>query len=307
MTGKKILTGFLLACLFLPCNVAYAVAKPASGTAAEGSPQVMVESYEVTEGQLLSGQKVNLKMNIKNESVNRAAKSLVLTYHEKQYQMLPQDGAGNQVFIGEIGPGEVAEVNIPMVIAEELRTSLITLELSISYGDEDGVAYLNQPTIYFNVFPEHLVVENLYVSSQPEEQRDSLVSVSYRNQSTETISNLVFHVNGDIAEEGKQMSFLSLAPGEQRFSDIQVAFNKTGEQRVTAYFTYQDESGHEFATKEQTVTVQVVPGSDLPSYEEKTIDMTVIGVKAAITLVLLLAGIMVIKKGLKEKKRAFYR
>lgn len=238
-------------------------------------PRILLDSYEITEGQLTPGGTVKIKFNFKNTSTTIAANNLLITYSESDNMIQPEDGESNQFYIEEIEPSSYESVEIQMrvsdniVMKQDSQEGAQRIEKSIASKVEFNISYLydreessyeasNDTYIILPITQECVLdVKNLTMADTGVVGSKSFVSVVCVNEGTTPISDVVMHIEGNIEEEQKEVKIGNIPVGAQQALDYYVTMQQEGNQKLEIYFTYEDEKGVKYKSVKKEYNISV--------------------------------------------------
>ena len=272
--GKQIIM-WMLVCMLMLCTASAEkmVETPAAAAAAEpveisidpvnenGSqlhtgPVLMVTDYAVIQGETVPGSSFVLQMNIANLSEYAAAYNVMATLTIENTSVALQEGATNQVYSHEIPPMQSVEVQFPLEVYSYCTDENMILTMTMTCVD----AYVVQYDFQTMMTPNVDVLRTLHVSSLTVPQfvhRNSsmIISATLANVEPVTLNRIRMHVvtqyGEQITEAGQMLS------GESKTVNSIYRFPEHQTEKVQVYFTYENLSGHEFATDLQDFEVVV--------------------------------------------------
>lgn len=294
---KKIVSSVLLiGSMLIPTITTHA----AQMSSAE-SAVVNIESYEVEEGVLIPGEQVTLNLSLKNNSKTVPAENVVLTLESANYALLPIYGEDNQVYVGTIEAGGTKEVSVKATVNTQYNTDAAQLKIEFSYIS-GSTPLSNSTAIYIPTYASgNLIAESTVVSGNTTVGARTLVSVKYRNASTANIADIKLVIDGNIAEESKEIALPTASAGKSYMNDYYVTFTESGIQTLTIQYQYTDEQGNKYVTDcgsyKVNVTNEVASDSTATVVQEKSnaasmavrfVLLTVVGVAVLAVIVIYL-------------------
>lgn len=293
---KKIVSSVLLISSMLIPTITTHAAQMSSAESAV----VNVESYEVEEGVLTPGEQVTINLVLKNNSKTVSAENVVLTLESANYALLPIYGEDNQVYVGTIEADGTKEVSVKATVNTEYNTEAAQLKIQFSYIS-GATPLSNNTAIYIPTYASgNLIAESTIVSGNTTVGARTLLSVKYRNASTADIADIKLMIDGNIAEDNKEISLPTASAGKSYMNDYYVAFTESGIQTLTIQYQYTDEQGNKYVTDcgsyKVNVTNDVTDGSVATVVKEGTnssllikfIMLTVVGVAVLAVIVIYL-------------------
>ena len=221
-------------------------------------PKLVLESYEVVSDDLTAGNQGVIRLTIKNESKDKDALNVLLSYISEDNKIYPVYGKSNQVYVGNIAAGKKVTVDVEVSVSDTLDTNtvLTTFELA---GTDGTINFYNQFFVAIPVVEKlSLKVNNVSLAQNSVLGAKSLVSVGYSNDGLEDIYNAVLHIEGNIDVAQRVVGIGDIAAGENKYLDYYVIFQQSGNQQLKIYFTYEDKNGNAYSSDVTENTVKVV-------------------------------------------------
>ena len=264
----------LLLCLTMLCTASAEmiaeppVAEPASqaevsidpvqeeGTQLRTGPVLMVTDYSVIQGETIPGSSFVLQMNIANLSETAAAFNMLATLKIENVSVALQQGATNQMYFHEIPPLHTVVVEFPLEVYSYCMEENMILSMTMTCYD-DAAIYYNFQTM---MTPNIDVLRTLHVSSLTVPQfvhRNSsmIINATLTNSEPVALNNIRMHV---ITQYGEQITDVGqMLSGENKTVNSIYRFPEQQTEDVQVYFTYENLSGHQFATDRESFDVIV--------------------------------------------------
>lgn len=294
---KKIVSSVLLIGSMLISTITSYAAQMSSAESAV----VNIESYEIEEGVLTPGEQVTLNLTLKNNSKTVPAENVVLTLESANYALLPVYGEDNQVYVGTIEADGTKKVSVKATVNTEYNTDAAQMKIQFSYIS--GVTPLSNSTaIYIPTYASgNLIAESTVVSGSTTVGARTLVSIKYRNASTADIADAKLVIEGNIAEENKEIVLPTASAGKSYTGDYYVTFSESGIQTLSIQYQYTDSQGNNYVTdcgaykvnvtneiaSENTATV-VREGTNTASMAVRFIMLTIVGAAVLAVIVIYL-------------------
>lgn len=269
------------------------------------APRVMVESYEVVDGQMLQGEEFTLKVNLKNTNEYADAYNVLVTYTSETDNVRLVDQATNQHYEPLIKAGETVSYEMVMEVMDIYEMDTMIMDFNFHYYDQLGNGYDNLSKVTPRIGKScEMEINSLTVSETATVGAKSLVNLRYSSVGKSPIESATMIIKGDISENEKEIPLAGVSGSEQKYLDYYVNFLNPGEQTLTIEFKYTDEEGREYTIEPQefdvTVSsyqpkVTVVSEADINTIS--TIDYEIyllvgcIGVIVAVALVVLISVI----------------
>lgn len=260
-------------------------------------PRVLLEKYEITDGRLVPGSIVKMKMTFKNESTTVDAKDVLVTYNATDNDIHPVFGASNQFYIDEISAGATRTVDVKMEVSEDVNmmqmseestestSKNVKLSMTIKYRVPLGGEESNELDILLPVTQECVLdIKNVSLADNVKLGADSLVSLVCANTGISSVYNVVMHIQGEIPNNQKTSKIGNISTEAQQAIDYYITIQKGGKQTIKINFTYEDEDGNEYSTEEKeysvyvedTVTMEPDSADNSQTKSEENAEVTVI-------------------------------
>lgn len=215
----------------------------------QDKPKVYVSSCKIVSGEASPGNKFMVKLTLRNSSPKYTVDGLLLSYTNDLKTIHSIYGNSNQAYVGKIEPNEEAEVILTLGLADELRTSLVNLDLKLEYSD--GINEVNTNEISVPIQVQTVSELDIQAVSLPEKittEGKTRVRVTYKNFGSEDLYNITLQIKGDGIVGTEQMSIGTLSAGKVSYVESYVNFRKTGSQKAKVSFTYEDIKGTSHTT-----------------------------------------------------------
>ncbi|MDD5934269.1 MAG: hypothetical protein PUC65_01695 [Clostridiales bacterium] len=223
-------------------------------------PKLIIESYEITNGQLIPGEQFTLKLTIKNTNPYIEAQNIMLLYSSVNNVVYPVFGNSNQYFISSIQGGKKATVELPMTVFEKTKDSVASVNVQLQYSSENGKDTTSTSGLIFPISAScSMDITTLSVAQSSTIGSKSLVGIAYMNTGFSDIKNAKMLLDGDILEEQKEILLGDLAIGAQASKDCYVNFQHEGTQTLSVSFSYEDTNGVVYTIPATSFTTTVNP------------------------------------------------
>lgn len=259
--------------------------------------RLVVESYEITSGDVLPGSKIEIKLTVKNISGKHDAKDAVLSVANNQGIVLPVEECSNQIVIGTVKADSTCEVVLPLRVCEEVgNVENITLSFYFSFLDVTASEITNEAYISFPLNREcKPVIVQLSLSDNCYVSENSVLSTAVENVGSVAAQNVSLHLVVSGAEE-LVYDLGSISGGVTKLYDHTINMPQAGEQVIEAYLTYEDETGVQLSSEKSDYNVRVLDSSssllELQNNSKKGLNIfTIVG---NILLVSVAVGIIVV-------------
>ena len=166
-------------------------------TAHAATPRVMLEDYNVKEGQVVSGRDFTLEISVKNYSAKQV-KNLKVTISTENGDFIPVDNAGS-MYIESIDGGETYPVSFKMKANEGLEEKSYKVNVVTDYENPTGHEYRSEEEIFLPVsLEQRLSVTDLFIDGEECVVGDTVeISASINNMGEGELYNVMAHIEGD--------------------------------------------------------------------------------------------------------------
>ncbi len=288
-------------CVLLCMVVALITMGPSISPKAAESENVhlVIESYEIVSGEVLPGSEVEVKLVIRNTNAVNVAQNVVLSVINNQGIAVPIQGASNQTVVGDVLGGGTKEVVVPMRITKQAGTEEnLTLLFYLTFADGRDIEVTNEAYISIPVKEKYLVeITELELADLCRVNENSIVSSAIKNGSDVPIRDAALHV---IPENGEEKIYLigDIDNGLMLYFDHKICMTQAGEQMLTTYLSYKDDTGKSLVTQKKKFKVRVLEESAKnPSQDTKsTVDVDIKFLFTNLILVLLAVAIIYVSR-----------
>ena len=167
------------------------------------TPRVMLDDYNVKEGQTVSGREFTLELTLKNYSAKQV-KNLKVSISAENGEFIPVKGAGSE-YIESIAAGETDKVTFNMKAIDGLEEKSYKVNVTTDYENTNGYEYKVEESIFLPVsLEQRLSVTDFFVDSNLSAVGDTVeISASINNMGEGALYNVMVEVEGDNIEEQK--------------------------------------------------------------------------------------------------------
>ncbi|MCR5608947.1 MAG: hypothetical protein K6G26_07785 [Lachnospiraceae bacterium] len=237
-------------------------------------PRIILDSYEVREGDFESGEETIISLKLKNTNAVASAENVLLTYEGKENGILPKKGTSNQIFLGNIEPSGTVEINIPIIISPDADKEYISLTCNLDYvnGTNDQ-REKNSFIVAFDINSLELLYD-VSVANSARVGTSAFISANVINNGYNEVKDVKMIITGQIESDEEAKDLLEKRKGNtvtcdigdisvssSKYRDAAVVFSEAGIQTVTVSFT--------FTGKDGQTKLQVVGDYDVNVYEKK--------------------------------------
>lgn len=222
------------------------------------TPRVMVSDYHVKEGQVVSGEKFELNITLKNESSN-SVKNIKMTISTENGELLPVQGAGT-AYIKEIKGGEEQEVSFPMEAAYGLEEKSYKLAIKTEY-EGGGIGYSVDEAVFIPVsLKQRLSVTDIYTPENTYEVGDTVeISANVNNLGSGSLYNVSAKVVGDNLSDSETYVG-NIEPGKSGTIDLLTKADTVSEvnrKKNQLIIYYEDKSGNQYENEIEINEIKV--------------------------------------------------
>lgn len=281
----------ILGISFVTSNTAYATG--------EANPRLLVETYSISDDEIVPGEEFELTMKIRNTSIYYDTYSVVVTVEDNSSagntnpNIYPVYGSSNQTYIERVYARNSWDITVPLKAAENINMAEIPLKVTITYNDNYFVE--KQTNVAFINLPVRLSGDlNLVSASVPESASvgtKARISATYENTGSKNLYNITMKVSGGEAFEPITANLYNIGGGEKNTAEVYIDCKEVGKIPIAISFAYEDDQGEVFETEESLYNISVTESSatDLNGAE-----VTVIGGGVSGITFVLLAAIVII-------------
>lgn len=265
----------------------------------EEAPYIVVERYELSHERIVPGMGFTLTLHVKNNSVYRTVQQVLLDVSNPA-GVTPVYGTVTQVFLGDMKPGESREVSFEYDTWSYINTEVLAFNVSLVAAGKTNRVEVRVPTGLDNIFYVMAVngANKVYVGEK------TSVSVNFRVQGDENVSNVVLRVDCDGETVGTSQVG-SLIAGTTKTQSVSFQMSRLGSYTAEFYMEYQGADGQmksEFlGTKEFEVQQMETenPGTTLPEDPVEEPDETkafVLALSGVLILLIFIISAIILKK-----------
>jgi|GEM_PF-5425443 len=226
------------------------------------NPVIMIEKYEIVEGEVAPGKTFKLSVTIKNKNTHADAFNVIVDESTEDYSLKIANGAPNQIYYETIPAGQTKTFERVFYVGQNYPYDNAMVTYSFYYANEQTKEFQNRTIITPGVIlPSELTINVLSVAESAIVGSRSLINVRCTNTGNIDISDIVMHVEGDVPDIYKEISLGGLNAGEQLMKDCDVTYNSSGKKEVKISFKYTDKYGTECTIDEKTYEVEVKSSS----------------------------------------------
>ena len=226
------------------------------GTQLGTGPVLMVTDYSVIEGETVPGSSFVLQMNIANLSEYAAAYNVLATLTIENVSVSLQETVTNQRYFHEIPPMQTVSVHYPLEVYSYCAEENMILSMTMTCYDAAAVHYDFQTMMTPSVDVERtLQVGSLTVPQFVHRNSSMIISATLTNVEPVPLDNVRMHVVTQYGEEITEVG--QLLNGQSKTIDCIYRFPEQKTENVQVYFTYENLSGHQYATDPQNFEVVV--------------------------------------------------
>ncbi len=226
------------------------------GTQLPTGPVLVVQDYQVIQGDTVPGSTFILQMNIVNYSETASAFNVLATLKIENVSVSLREGATNQVYFHEILPGEKVTVEFPLKVYSYCSEENMVLSMTMTCYDANAVHYDFQTMMTPKVDVERtLLVSSLSVPKFIHRNSSMIISATLSNIEPVTLQNIRMHLSTQYGDQVTEVG--TMLSGESKTVNSIYRFPEQQAEIVNVYFTYESLSGQQYATQPQEFEVVV--------------------------------------------------
>lgn len=225
--------------------------------------RVIISGYSYSTEKVFAGEEGTLTVYLKNADEVVPVENLVAYVSFSGNAVYPDYGSSNEVYVGQILPGETATATFNLKAVNKIDSEVIMATVGVKYTDLESLDVTDSVNIYIPVADEGgFEVFNYSVPSQAYVNVKSRVSASFTNSGKNGVKNVVLHIDGIDGNYNSVLEVGDLASGESNFVENYLTFGAANvEQKLTVYFTYDDNQGVSQTSEKKEYLVTVLDGS----------------------------------------------
>lgn len=289
----------VMAFLFICMTVISMSAKTCETTAGK-LPLIVIESYELTNGDFSPGTTSKITLTVMNNGDSYAADTVKITFSSLD-GVTPVYGTDNQMIIDELQPGEETQVSFEVEVPSNIEKEKLSMDFDISYVvfEKDSKNYMpfsNNASISVPVkLDKTFKVNSVSVAESTTVGATTLVSISYSNDSPSDVKEIELVIDGNIDAENKKVKIGDLSSGQTEYKDTYVKFLEEGHQTINICITYVDSEGRLISRELGNYAVEVGKSlsNDSSSSVELKKDNTIYIVIVVIIVVVVMGGLYI--------------
>jgi len=222
------------------------------------SPEVVLNSYSVTDNGLVAGWDVTMVFEFANTSRLAGVFDLVVQFGTTPDTMYPAYGQTNQSFITAIPPGGTAMVEKSFSIALTPK-EIIEMPIRVRYQGVGTGQKETSTLIYLPVFSANSLSTQVNIESTVYTGSQVSLSGFCGNLSKRDIIDLEMTLEGDFSGSPMPILLGRLAPGEQLPISGSIVFpQENSAAAVSATFAFSDQDGNRIGMAAQNFRVMVI-------------------------------------------------
>ncbi len=199
---------------------------------------VEIESYSIEEGYIAAGKNANILLTIHNANKNSAANGLVVAVLSHSGMVYPAYGNDNQFYVGTLKAGESSTITVPIIVNSEFVGDFVDFSCELTYESGGRKISNSSSMILPSESASSFLIKSLEVSSGAVVNEDSLLSISYRNNSLRNISDIELLIEGNVSDASKIIKLGSIDAGKTSTKDCNISFTEVGEQTISITLKY---------------------------------------------------------------------
>lgn len=234
--------GILLASYLVSPNASlrvYAVEEaPKERSESSFNSLVEIESYSIKEGYIAAGKNANILLTVHNANKNSAANGLVVAVSCRSGMVYPAYGNDNQFYVGTLKADKSETITIPIIVSSEFVGDFIDFTCDLTYEIGGRILSNSSSMVLPSESASSFLIKSLEVSSGAVVNDNSLLSISYRNNSLRNISDIELLIEGNVSDASKIIRLGSIDAGKTSTKDCSISFTEAGEQTISITLRY---------------------------------------------------------------------
>lgn len=288
---RNTLKAFMLMCILaVIVSIGYSDRVFATG---EGNPRLMVESYVITNDEVVPGEEFELTLKIRNTSIFYDTYSVIVDVTDETGSVYPVYGFSDQRYIERVYARNSWDITIPLKASENIKLTTIPLLITITYNDNYFIdKQKNETRINLPVrLSGDLNLISCTVPEKVSQGTKARISATYENKGSKSLYNVIMTVIPPNAENAVETNLYSIVGGKQNTAEVYMECKEVGDLPVDVIFTYENEQGEVFQTEAYRYEITVTePGVS----ELGDSDVTIVGGGVKAVTYILTAAIVII-------------
>ena len=204
---------------------------------------IEVSNYYLDEGILAAGKDISVILSLHNLSSKYDAESVMLEISSDSGMIYPSYGNDNCFFVGTIPADESVEITIPITVSSSFAQDYVDLKCKFSYVSKDAIVTNDSIMMITTSGGQRIIVNSIDVSTHAVVNGKSLINISFSNKSNANIDDAKLIVDGNVADESKEIDLGLINSGKNYTKDLNVTFTETGNQSINIRLAYTDGQG----------------------------------------------------------------
>ncbi len=270
-------------------------------TSIESSGAIIdIQSYSIKSGTIEAGENAEIQLNLHNVSSTSKASGVIMTISSKSNMIYPAFGSSNQIYIGTMSADGTNTVTVPVAVNSLFEGEYVDLICDFNY-QSNGRPLNNSVTIVLpTASGAELYVQSIGLGAKAIVNSDSLLSISYSNQSKKNIDDAVLIINGNVTEDSRRIVLGSIYAGKSYMKDYHITFSVVGQQNINVVLSYTNSNGESVTTDLGNYSVMVSEQS-MTEQTGNGISPTIVWVGRVVALVALLIAVVAILVYIKKR------
>ncbi|WP_025027321.1 COG1361 S-layer family protein [Caldalkalibacillus mannanilyticus] len=206
-------------------------------------PELTISSYELSSPLIEIGSTFDISLNVKNigdESASNVKISLSSPENGNQVVLTPF-GNSNTIVAEKVSSGEIVNRNIKYLISTEGKSRIYTVNVSMSYVDEEGQQRTTHETISIPVeSPRDIKITSLNFPKHVNIDEKFGLGLEFINIGKEPIDNLQVSFEGDFNVDEPYYYINKFEPGNTEYFESVALVDSPGTYRGAIYLKYKD-------------------------------------------------------------------
>ena len=167
---------------------------------------VEVESYKLEEGYLEAGKDATVSLVLHNVNTYSSANNIILSISSDSGMVYPLYGNDNQFFAGSLEADSRTTIRIPLSVSSRLSDDYVDFKCDLAYETDGKLIHNSSSMVLPTRNKDTVIVSSVDVSAHAKVNCNSLLSIVYSNNGTNSINDAAVLVKGNVSEDSKKIS-----------------------------------------------------------------------------------------------------
>ena len=235
-----------------------------------GNSVVEVEGFVIDGGYLEAGKQNTVTLTLQNTNRYTVASNLVVAISSNSGMIYPAYGDDNHFYVGTVRAGDVVTLDIPIMVDSKVNVNYVDFTCDLVYESNGNRIATSSNMVLPTQNISTILVNSINVSDHAKLNGKSLLSISYSNNSNESVNGLTLLINGNVSEETKSIELGSASAGKSYTKDCNIVYTEQGEQVITVKLIYSEVNGSIIESDLGTYKIDVQEADEAEESQEKT-------------------------------------